>query len=163
MMNNKEKRETVGKISYDILSKPQVDVSPIDVEKEAHKDYERNIFDCVSRGKRDYHDDFFVVVITKKERLMENVIRHYFFCRKSCPTPDYDQAVYSYNFKDDKIDFLWVIPSKDTCLYLIQHASQVVPEEWSLLDFVLKFADGTLFKIAKTLNNEKVDSSLLDQ
>jgi hypothetical protein len=31
------------------------------------------------------------------------------------------------------------------------------------LDFVLKFADGTLFKIAKTLNNEKVDSSLLDQ
>lgn len=161
MMKNKENRPTVGKVAYDVLSKTQAPVSPIDVEREAHKDYERNIFDCVSRGKRDYYNDFFVVVITKKERLMENVIRHYFFCRQSCPTPDYDQAVYRYSRKDDKIDFLWVIPSKDTCLYLKQHAAEVVPEEWSLLDFVLKFADGTLFKLSKHLNNEMEDSPLL--
>ena len=31
-------------------------------------------------------------------------------------------------------------------------------EQWQLLSYVLKFADGTLYRIAKELNNEKKDS-----
>ncbi len=94
---------------------------------------------------------------------MTNVLRHYFFARRSCPTPDYDQAVYHYKSELDDIEFLWVIPSKEACLTFIEQSSPIAPTEWGLLKYVLEFADGTLFKIAKRLNNEKDDSSEIIQ
>src|SRR3990167_4938546 len=97
----------------------------------------------------------------KKEPLMPNVIRNYFYGRLSCPTPDYDQTVYFYDQESDIIEFLWVIPSKDACLYLKENALLVDPAESQLLRFVLDFADGTLFAIAKTRNRERSDSPLL--
>ena len=119
-----------------------------------HKDYEKNIFECVTTHKKVFFTDFYIVVLTKKERLMKNVIRNYFLARHSCPTPDYGQTVYRYNRKKDIINFMWVIPSKDSCYLLKDNALEVVPEERELLKYVLDFADGTLMKWAKKLNNE---------
>jgi len=55
---------------------------------------------------------FYVCVITKKERLMDNVLRNYFLARSTCPTPQYDQTVYKYHRDSGAIQFLWVLPSK---------------------------------------------------
>lgn len=156
-------RDTVGKVAYDLLQKNESPQSAIDLEREMHKDYVQNIHDAIFRGKQDFSGNFYIVVITKKEPLMKVVIRNYFTPRKSCPTPDYDQTVYRYKRADDLLEFLWVIPSKDTCILLKENALQVAPEEQELLRYVLDFADGTLFKLAKKLNGEKLNSPELEK
>jgi hypothetical protein len=155
------RRETIGKISSELLAKQPDSLSPIEIERTLHQDYEKNIFECIDRGKKDFYGDFFVVVITKQEPLMQNVLRHYFICRLSCPSPDYDQTVYKYTRATEIIEFIWVIPSRETCFTLKENSTQVVPAEYGLLEFVLKFADGTLYKLAKSLNGEADDSALL--
>jgi hypothetical protein len=85
---------------------------------------------------------------------MQNVLRNYFFPRNSCPTPEWDQAVYFYSRKDEKIDFMWVIPSKDTCKLFKENALLIAPEEKELLQFILEFEDGTLLEKSRLLNGE---------
>lgn len=154
-MNEKEK--TVGQSSLDLLKKDPETRDPIELEREIHKGYENHIIECVERSKKIYLTDFYVVVETKKERLMPNVIRNYIFGRTSCPTPSYDQTVYKYHKKDDRVEFLWVIPSKDTCELLRNNALIVVESEKRLLKFVLDFYDNTLLNYAKKLNGEYVN------
>jgi hypothetical protein len=155
-----KKRERVGKVSYDLLNKPLPTKNPIELERELHTEYEKNVWECVDRYKKTFPADFFVIVITKKEPLMPNVLRNMFTARLTCPTPDYDQAVYHYDSKKHSLDFLWVIPARDICHVLKYNALNVVPEERELLRYVLEFDDGTLYKLAKKLNNES-DSILL--
>lgn len=158
-----QRRETVGKISSELIGKSPDSVDPIEIERAMHGDYSKNLFDCWGAGRSNFHDNFFIVVITKMEPLMPNVLRNYFFSRASCPTPDYDQTVYHYKKNEDVLDFLWVIPSKDACLHLVKNAAVVDKAEWGLLNYVLKFADGTLYKMVKNLNGEVKDSCLLVQ
>lgn len=156
-------RDTVGKISSALLQKEAPTRDPIELEREMHKEYEKNIFECIDAGKKQYPHDFYVVVITKQERLMQNVFRNYFFSRSTCPTPEYDQTVYKYHRANDVIEFLWVIPDRETSFIFKDNALQIVPEERWLLQCVLDFADGTLFKVAKKLNGEQEDSPLLEK
>jgi hypothetical protein len=151
-----ESRPTVGKIASELMLKEPETRDPIALEREGHKDYESNVLICMDDGKKAYQSDFYIVVITKKEKLMSNVLRNYFCHRSTCPTPDYDQAVYHYVRSLDGLDFLWVIPDKDTCVLLKSNQYNVAPEEWGLLRYVLQFADGTLFKLAKRLNKEEL-------
>lgn len=159
----KEKREkTVGQLSQEILEKgPETDA--IELEREIHKTYEDHIVECINRSKKNYSGGFYVVVETKKERLMQNVIRNYVFSRISCPTPTYDQTVYYYNKDLDKVDFLWVVPSKQTCEMLRANALQIDSSERQLLDYVLDFYDNTLLERAKILNKERKDSNIIEQ
>jgi len=159
----KNKRETVGKVSSDLLQKQTSSISPIDLTSELLTDYEKNINECVANLRAiDSTGDYYIVVITKKEPLMHNVLRNYFMGRRSCPTPDYDQTVYKYTCENDHIEFLWTIPSRDTCILLLQNKSKVAREEHGLLDFVIKFYEGTLFELAKKLNGEvSLESPLL--
>ena len=152
--------DTVGKISSELLQKAPDSRDPIEIQREIHKSYEKVFVECMRRGRLVYTDDFYVVVITKKERLMENVLRNYFTYRVSCPTPEYDQAVYKIH-KDDKIQFLWVLPSKDTCEMFIRHAGEIVPDERWLLYYILADNNGDLLKLSKQLNNEEVGSILV--
>ena len=126
-----------------------------------HEDYEKNMQTCVKDSLKQFDGNFFIIVITKKERLMENVLRNYFFGRQTCPAPDYDQTIYKYHRDSGVTEFIWVIPSKDTCVLFKENAAIIAPEEIALRDFVLDFDDGTLFKKMKKLNGEKDDSPLL--
>lgn len=153
-----EERETVGKIATELLAKGSDHHTVSEQMLEQLSEYEKHIYNCVEDHKKKFNADFFVTVITKKEPLLPNVIRHYFLARLSCPTPDYDQTVYHYKRSSDTLDFLWVIPSKMACMYMIERQSRVPKEEWGLLKFVLDFSDGTLFKKSKELNGEKLDT-----
>lgn len=159
-----EQRDTVGKISLDLTSKNEkVTHSAHDQMQEQLEDYEKNVIHCIHNFKvqAPHLKHFYIVVITKKERLMQNVIRNYFMARQTCPTPEYDQTVYEYSDLTGDLKFMWVVPSKDTCEELKENALNVAPEERQLLKFVLDFMDGTLLKIAKRLNGESVNSPLL--
>jgi len=155
----KKKKNTVGSFSRELQLKDDYnDHSSAEQAQAQSEKYEPQIIECLEKHKKIFPNDFYVIVITKKERLMKNVIRHYFFGRISCPTPDYDQVVYKYNKKDDKLEFIWVIPDKETCKFMTNNPHQVDISQWELLSWVLKFADGSLFKVAKKLNGEKKDT-----
>jgi len=157
-----QEKKTVGKLAYDLLKKNEYqDHTAKDQTREQLEDYELNLWEAAQRGRRDFGDEFYVVVLTKKERLMPNLLRNYFIPRISCPTPNYDQIVYKYDHRSGDLIFLWVIPDRDTCYALKKNAHEVDPSEYELLRFVLDFADGTLFKISKRLNGEMEDSPLL--
>jgi len=117
-------------------------------------DYVANLDKCYLDSIKKYIHSFYIVCLTKRERLFDKTIRNYFFSRVSCPTPNYDQAVYRYDHKKKKLEFLWVIPSRETCFIIKQSALEVSTKERELLSYVLDFADGTLYKKCKELNGE---------
>ena len=147
-------RKTIGAISSELAAQQDRPISPIEQMYENLTDYENNVTDCVQKHKNVFPGDFYIVVITKKEPLMHNVLRNYFFARLSCPTPDYDQTLYKYTQQNDQLEFLWVIPSRDTCFLMLENRQQIAPAEYTLLQYVLKFHQGALFKLAQSLNNE---------
>lgn len=149
------KKETVGKVAVDLMSKAPDNVTPMEQMRENLTDYEKNVLECVERYKKVWpNNDFYVVVITKNEKLLPNVFRNFFTARLSCPTPDYDQTVYKYKRKDDNLIFMWVIPSRPACFYLKENSLEVDRQEQQLLKYVLAFESGELFKLAKDLNGE---------
>jgi len=157
-----EKKETIGKISLDLQSKAhEATHSADDQMREQLENYEDHMSQCIRRCKKEYDDDFYIVVLTKKERLMQNVIRSFFMGRKTCPTPEYDQAVYRYNRKMGTVEFMWVIPAKDVCIHMLENSLTIPEEERELLEFVIDFSDGTLLRFAKKLNKEANDSNIL--
>ena len=144
-------RRTVGSHSIDMLLNNDIPThSPLEQTYEQLKDYPQDIEKCIASAKSRLSTDFYIVVLTKKERLLRNVMRNYFFSRISCPTPNYDQVVYRFNISDNKLELIWVIPDKKACLYLMDNRKDVDPSQYSLLSYVLKFKDGTLFKIARS-------------
>lgn len=159
-MEEHKKRKTVGAAASELMQQTLTTRDPIELQRSMQEDYFDELVECVSRNKSSFDGNFFIVVITKKERLMPNVIRNYFFARNSCPTPDYDQAVYRYHAQDELIEYLWCIPDKQTCLLLKENALEV--QEKDLLQHVLDFADGSLFALAKKLNSEQYHSPFLE-
>ena len=157
------KKKTAGAASIEAKKNTPISQSPVDLEKEMHQDYVKNIMAQVEEGMKLYPEDFYIVVLTAADRLLDNVLKCKFLTRASCPTPDWDQAVYKFEKKQERILFLWVLPSQEACEHLTEYAKQVVPAERRLLDFVLKLNDGTLLKIAKHLNGEVEDSPLLEK
>ncbi len=163
-MNQEKKRKTAGQEAIEIFQKGDKENSPIELQREMTREYYQNLIDCALEGRKKFNGRFFIVVLTKNERLLYNVFRHFFLSRKSCPTPDYDQSVFKYDHKTEEIEYMWTIPSEDACFHLQKHAHEVVKEEQHLLSFVLDFMSGRLFQMAKKLNGEREkDSFLIDK
>lgn len=176
------KKKKVGEIASDLLLKTPETRDPIEIQREVQKDYIQNLYWAVQHAQKKVdcshlagtgrgHDncasreavvgDFYVVVVTKREKLMENVLRNYFFHALVCPTPDYDQTVYKYDAKKETLTYLWTVPDIETCETFKRDASSVVPEEQKLLEFVLKFYDGTLLRQARQLNGENLETGIV--
>ena len=124
-------------------------------------DHARKKIDCATEECKEYcktrdamDGDFYIVGLIKKEKLLDNVLRNYFIPTKSCPTPAYDQTVYQFISSGDEIRLLWVVPDEETSLTLQENRNIVVPEERGLLQYVLDYYDGTLYRMAKKLNGE---------
>jgi hypothetical protein len=147
---------TVGKASSDLMLKSHDEVSVIDQEREMQKGILEELYVCLGSNKSKYQGDFFIVMLRKRERAMSNVFRNYFFARKSCPTPTFDQTVFKYHREHDALEFIWVIPDMETATIFKGYALEVEPEERELLKFVLDFYDGTLDGVARKLNNEGI-------
>lgn len=155
-------KETVGKLAYGLLLKQPESRDPIELERAMQEDYLKYLVECVETNRQSLPGDFFVEVTTKNEKLLPNVFRNYFSARTSCPTPNYDQSVYKYNKSDERIEYIWTIPNKETCYYLLQNRNKIVESERELLNFVTEFALGSLFTLSKKLNGECETSILLE-
>lgn len=168
-----DNNKTTGAIASELLSKHDQSLNPQEIQKAQEQEYLQNLewsvrhaqkkVDCSSIDGHDACKDraamegsFFVSVLLKKEKLLENVLRNYFIPTKTCPTPSYDQTLYRYDDQKESIEFVWVIPDKDTCEIFRENASIIVPEERGLLKCVLDFYDGVYFRMAKKFNGEKM-------
>lgn len=149
-----KKRDTVGKIATELQKKEPDTRDPIELQRGMTKDFEKNLIDCIESGKNKFESPYYIEVLVKKERLLQNVIRNYFVARQSCPTPFYDQFVFQVDIKDMVVNFFWAIPDIETCQTMKQFALEVVPEERQLRDYVLAFYDGSLLKLCQSLNGE---------
>lgn len=154
-------KKTVGEHSVELAQKKQEKISIIEQQEAMQEDYLANLIECVQEHKKSFPGDFYVVVITKNEKLMPNVFRNYFTARQSCPTPNYDQTVFRYIRAAEEIEYIWTIPSREASHHLKNNALQVHPSEKELLNMVLAFADGSLYKLSKQLNGERDDSPLI--
>jgi hypothetical protein len=160
----KEKNVPIGKISSDLLSKSSDPVTVVDQARAMTEDYMDNLVECAKSGVKAYSSlnkpYFFVVVLTKIERLMRNVYKNYFLHRLTCPHPNYDQTVYKYDLVNHNLELLWVVPDRNTCFTYMNSPKVVDPEELPLLEYVLKYESKELYRLAKQLNNEKDDENL---
>jgi len=152
-------KTTVGNEAYKRLINPDIKQGIIDTQREIDKNYFKEIEECIKRVKNSENfknQSFFIVVITKKERLMENVIRRYFVPRLSLPTPAYDQTVWRYN-KTGDLEFIWVVPDHNTCQEIYHNPLLVPKEEKWLKELVNMFMTGQLYHSACKQFNIPID------
>jgi hypothetical protein len=155
-------RETVGKIVYDnILKDDQTRVNAYELQQGMQEDYIKNLIECTQAATKTYAGDFFVVVLTKREKVLVGVLRNYFLARESCPTPFYEQSVYRFEHATGDLHYVWTVPDQDTCVYLVKNALSVPSEEQQLLKFVIDFFDGSLLAKAKKYNGEEALTSII--
>lgn len=156
--SNNPSTKKIGAIALELMAKGDQKINPIDLQRQIHKgnkdedSYENQVYKALQRGKEEYSGDFYVIVLFKKERLLQNIIRQYFFPRKSCPTPQYDQVVYKYHRNGDKLEMLWVIPDKPTTLQLPLMRFELPPEQMDLVKFIDDFHSGKLDELSEQLN-----------
>ncbi len=156
-----KKKDTVGAIASSLMEQKQEKISAIEQQEAMQSEYMKNLLEAVDRGYKKYSSNFFIEVQTKNEPLLPNVFRNYFIDRVSCPTPNYDQSLFRYDREKGEVEYIWTIPSRDTCHHLKNNAMEVAQEEQQLLRFVLMFDNGTLFLMCKKFNGEQIDSPLL--
>jgi hypothetical protein len=157
------KEKTVGEEAIALQVKDDK-IDSIELQRDIHKgsnskkSFEEEIWEAVDRGKRDatIEGNFYIVVLFKKERHLQNIVRQYFFYRQSCPSPDFDQTVYKYHPRGDELEYLWTIPNNAACVFLPANKFRLPPEQLPLLEMVEAFRRGDLDKLAAT-------QELLDQ
>jgi len=154
------RKTTVGKAARDLMMKdPTILKDPIgevrDIRDAVLEDYIKKLESTIEEGCKAWPGDFFVVVASKVERTMHNVIRNLIFHRRTCPTPNYDQIVYKYICKTDEIEFIWAVPDKASCEYIKKYPFEVPDNYKDLMKTVFDFYDDTLLNIAKHLNGEE--------
>jgi len=159
-----EAKKTLGQHSIE-LQKYGLDMQdPVELQRKMMEDWESKFWECVDNAKNTFPDkNFYIVSLTRRNRLMTNVFRNDFVGRFSCPTPNYDQTVWQYIAKYDEARELWSIPDPDTCKLYYQNAIHVHADEKQLLSYILDFLDGSLLKKCKELNNETDKSLMLIQ
>jgi len=155
---NTSPKKTVGAYSYEFQQRPDEKINPIDLQRQIHKgnsnedSFENQVRIAVERGKKYLEGNFYVVVLFKKERLLKNVVRQYFFPRKSCPTPEYDQIVYHYFPSEERLDFLWVVPDKQSTIDLPLMGKELPEDQQELVQFSKDFNSGKLDRLCEILN-----------
>lgn len=152
--------ETVGKKYTDTRSKQQDDITIFEAVHYMGKDIMTQLGEMVERDKRKTDKDFFVEVCIYMNPLMPDVPEWRMISRHTCPTPFQDRSVFHYHKKEDRLEFLWHVPSNRECEYYIKNKVWLSPDEYAALKYVIDFVDGTLLRKAKLLNGETNDYEL---
>lgn len=149
------KKTTAGALGLQIASKPKESRDPIELAEPREKIYLRKLWEHVEDAKKRYvQQDFFIVVITRQEHLIKDCYQDLHSDFPECPTPDYDQTVYQWHWRDEKLELLWSLPHEAACRCYYNHALEVVDSEKALLRDILDYYDGTLLKKAMLLNGD---------
>jgi len=152
-----ERSDTIGAIySKNILVDTGTD-NAMELAGAMSKSFESDLYTTVDVGLKLFPgSDFYVVILAPEEKALNHILRDRFFPRKSPPTPQFNQTVYHYKKKDDSVEFLWMVPDKESVYYFVKNRKFIKPEDYFLLQQCLDFVDGTLYKKALKLNGEAI-------
>ncbi len=145
-----KRRKTVGEEAYKRQENPDTKQGIIDTQREMDKEYFGEIEKCIQNHKH-WDQPFYIVVLCKKEQLMENVIRRYFIGRMSMPTPQWDQTLWRYDPKSGDLRFVWVLPDQETAKWMAMNPQTLQEKHLELLCFVLDFLDKKLYSFYHNL------------
>jgi len=129
-----------AKLAASTAPAPQVG----EIISEEHKVYEQ-MFDNIIGKHRDFAPIYFISIITKKDSFQPNVIRRRWVVRKSCPNPDWDQEIYSFNNSLSELRLEWTLPSFQDSLNIMKN-KDIYDEQ--LVGYIQAFRNGKL-KIPK--------------
>ena len=136
-----QKKTTVGEEAYKRLCQNPEPINIVDIQREADKEFVKELEDLIAKNKN-FAKKYYIQIILKKERLLENVIRRYFIPRHTDPIPDFDTTLFSYDNEKCQLYFHWTIPDPTTCHYLLTNETSLPEEEKPLLEMVKKFSAG---------------------
>lgn len=157
-------KKTAGQIALELEQKDTQD-NPIDLQRAIlSKDkFDEQFQKCLSEGKNSYPGDFFICWLTWRHNLSAKSICGRMFCRQTPPGPSFGQTVWRYVRKHDAYEELWTIPLAEVCAYYMTHMEEISPEEYPLLENVVKFVEkqyDELYKKLILLYNKPVEHQL---
>ena len=124
--------------------------------EEGYDGYERMVIETIENGKKEFlTGDFFVDVIWRKKRAARGGLAKEALALENIPTPHYNQTVYLYHRAVDELEMLWTVPPQEVCLAYYHNKHLVPASEYSLLEQVMNFYDGTLFKLIDKYDKKK--------
>jgi hypothetical protein len=119
---------------------------------------EHQFLETIKRGEYKYPhlSHFYVQILVREESMALGRPRRQYLTTIACPTPHYGQTVWKYTSATQDREFLWVIPIRDECERLLEDAVFLSDGDRGLLKYVYEYNDGTLDKICKEQNGEKL-------
>jgi hypothetical protein len=152
----KHSSTTIGEIKKKQAAADVGDATIADVSEGMSKPYMNSLFSAVAEGKLKLpNQDFYVVMLTKVERLLTKNVHFYPIVRLTCPSTNYDQSVYFYDHKNETLEFLWTIPDKETIFRFKMYPETITEEEKPLIPYVKNYLSLHYDRLARIRNGEK--------
>ena len=110
------------------------------------KGFPDQLLKCVENGKKHFDDNFYIQILFCLDRVLDGARKNIFVAQLSCPAPFYDQSVYKYHKKEDRLEFLWCVPDIDLCEFYRYNLNIVPDDEKELYANIMDFFSGKLAK-----------------
>jgi hypothetical protein len=150
--NTRRQRPTVGALSLQSQS-AQNQSDTWETTHEREREIMRNMTDFVAKKKIEHRQsDFYIMLLSRKEKLLANVVRDRLYCLRACPMPNYNQSLWKYHWKDDRLEFMWSVPPKEAVDFLKRYPLEMSDMCSDVIKCVFDFLDGTLARKTSELN-----------
>lgn len=126
-----------------------------ELAQEGYDGYEKMVIAAIEHGKKEFPTgDFFIDVIWRKRSKERGGLIKQAIALENIPTPHFNQTVYIYHRSAEEVEMLWSVPAQEVCLAYYNHRHAVPPSDYPLLEQVIRYFDGTLFKIVDTYDKK---------
>jgi len=109
---------------------------------------------CIEQTRARWKKDFFVIIqsLPKKKAEVPGVQIN-IAALEALPTPIFDTDMFFYEYETGELELIWSLPSEQYALNMYQNIEKVHPDDWPLLQHVVNYYDGTLFKMIAEWEN----------
>ncbi len=120
---------------------------------------------AIDKAKKLYESnptrDFYIISHIKVEWFNPKVWKQQFVSSLDCPRPYLNFTVFKYHRKLDMVEELWCLPDRETLNFYYKNRHLASPDEYKMVDYCIKYKDGTLYKMMQSLNGESEDKPML--
>jgi len=151
------KHKTIGEHAMDLDFKKPDTLNFQEQTAQDLSEWDKMIENCLDVGLKGLpNQDFYIVILNKHEVIFGGrpVFHLLPFVQPVCPSPEYDQTVLKYHKDSGTMEHIWTLPDQETYNWYVDNSTQVSPDRWALLNFVLRDKQGDLLRQAKILNGE---------
>ena len=109
---------------------------------------------CIQDTVKKWKHDFYIIIqYLPKKKAEQKGVQINIAALEAIPTPTYDTTLFKYNYNTQQLDLLWSLPSEQYARNLYANKESVMPEDYPLLEQVVNYYDGTLFKMIAQWEN----------